>query len=311
MNKARKPVLWFSWLRVVLLVAGTFTAGLAVLAQSPAAPGRGAAVPGTAVAGTGVARPAGAASQRPAFEVASIKPNHSGLRSGSFGWTGDRFIATNIPLKNLIEYAYRVKGFQLSGDPSWAGSEGYDIDAKVGDAKIGDAKIGSSAETLAGRQQEDRGRLMLQSLFATRFKLVLRQETKTLPVYRLAIAKSGPKLSAATGREGWREGTGQIKAQAITMATLAEILSCQLEREVMDETKLSGRYDLSLQWSPESGAAAPGMPTAVAQGDAAAPDAAAVSIFTAIQDQLGLKLKAAKAPVETLVIVHIERPSEN
>ena len=130
-------------------------------------------------------------------------------------------------------------------------------------------------------------------------------------MYRLIVAKSGPKLNVGTRQGGFSTGNGQIKAQGITTATLAEILSSQLKRNVVDETGLPGRYDISLRWSPDNGAAAPGMPTAVAQGGALQPDAAAGSIFTALQEQLGLKLESAKAPVETLVVVHVERPSEN
>ena len=286
MTKSRKPVFR---LGVVLLVAGTFTTGLAVLAQSAAAPGRGAA------------QPASATPQRPSFEVAAIKLNHSGSRSGGYRWGGERFTVTNMRLKTLIEIAYDLKDFQVSGGPAWIGSDGYDIDAKTGDSLI----------KLPGSERTAQTRLMLQSLLADRFKLVLHQEMKTLTVYKLVVAKNGSKLNAATGRTGWSDGNGQIKAQAITTATLAEILSSQLERNVVDETNLPGRYDISLRWSPDNGAAPPDTPTAVAQGGARQPDAAAISIFTAIQEQLGLKLESAKAPVETLVVVQVERPSEN
>lgn len=285
MTTSRKPVFR---LGVVLLVAGTFTTGLAVLAQSPADPGRRAA------------QPAPAASQRPAFEVAAIKLTHSGAIGSGGRWGGDRLIATNMSVKYLIQLAYGVKDFQLSGGPGWIGSDGYDIDAKAGDSFI----------KLPGSERLAQMRLMLQSLLADRFKLVLRHEMKTLPVYKLVVAKNGSKLNVATRQGGWSEGNGEIKAQGITTATLAEILSGQLKRNVVDETNLSGRYDISLRWSPDDGAAL-GVPTAVPQGGARQPDAAAASIFTAIQEQLGLKLESAKEPVETLVVVQVERPSEN
>lgn len=287
MTNCRKPIFR---LGVVLLVAGTFTIGVAVLAQSPATPG------------TGAAQAAPAASQRLAFEVAAIKPSHSISHNGGSRWTPDSFTATNMRLKDLIQVAYNVKGFQVSGGPAWVSSDGYDIDAK----------IGGPFEKLSGSERMDHIRLMLQSLLADRFKLVLRKETRTFPVYRLVVAKNGSKLSAATKQGSFSERNGQIKAQGITMETLAEILSGPLERNVMDETHLSGLYDVSLRWSPDNGAAsAPGPLPAGAQPGALQPDSITGSIFTAIQEQLGLKLKAAKAPVETLVIVSAERPSEN
>lgn len=290
MQKAREPV---------LSRAVVFAVGAIVIGASAALAGFGQT---TTPASAPAAQPAAAAgAPRPSFEVASIRLNHSGARNGGIRWGGDMFTSANMSLKNLIEIAYQLKDFQLIGGPSWIGSDRYDIDAKLGE----------EAQKLPPDQRLKQTRLMLQSLLADRFKLVLRQETKTLPVYRLVAAKSGPKLNVATGRSGWSEGNGQIKAQAVTTATLAEILSNQLEREVVDETNLPGRYDISLRWSPDNGAAPPEMPRAAAQAGALQPGAAAGSVFTAIQEQLGLKLEAAKAPVETLVVVHIERPSEN
>lgn len=286
MIKSHKPIFR---LGVVLLVSVTFTTGLAVLAQSAAAPERGAA------------QAAPEAPQRPTFEVAAVKLNRSESRNGGIRWLGDRFTVTNMRVKDLIAFAYGLKDFQVSGGPSWIGSGGYDIDAKAGDSLI----------KLPDRERRAQMRLMLQSLLADRFKLVLRKETRTFPIYRLVVGKNGSKLNVATVQGPFSVGNGLIAGRGITTATLAELLSSKLERNVVDETHLPGRYDISLRWSPDNGAAPSAAPTSAPQADALQPNTAAGSIFTAVQEQLGLKLESAKEPIETLVVVQIERPSEN
>jgi uncharacterized protein (TIGR03435 family) len=163
---------------------------------------------------------------------------------------------------------------------------------------------------------------------ADRFKLKIHTETKQLPVYELVAPKGGSKLKEATagdtyangikgldgvGRGGlMRVGRGQLTAQAVPITSLANMLSQQLQRTVLDKTGLTGKYDLELNWTPDQGSdpmfkGAEGSPQ---RGDAA-PDSSGPSIFTALQEQLGLKLQSAKGPVETLVIDHVEMPSEN
>ena len=165
---------------------------------------------------------------------------------------------------------------------------------------------------------------MFQALLADRFKLKVHPETREQPVYALVIAKNGPKLTEAKSGDTYPNGikdafdghTGpgvvnsskhRIAGQAIPISTLVMILTQTVDRTVMDKTALTGKYDLKLDWTPETAAStSPGTDSAVPPPDDSGP-----SIFTAIQDQLGLKLEPAKAQVEVLVIDHVEQPSPN
>ncbi len=282
-------------------------------------------------------RPTAPAPQTPvtgplSFEVASIKP--SAAERGKVGIRiapGGRFTASGLTAKMLIQQAYDIKDFQISGGPGWLSSERYDIVAK--------------AESSANREQL---KLMLQSLLAERFKLEVHRETKELPVYSLVVAKNGPKLqkseyqppdpesgpppkptgegpgplaraaagesvSRSTGGPMMRMGRGQVNAQMAQISMLANVLSMQLGRPVIDKTGLKGAYDFKLEWTPDESQRAFGL----GEGDrpageaAAPPDSSGPSIFTALQEQLGLKLESQKGPVEILVIDGIEKPSEN
>jgi uncharacterized protein (TIGR03435 family) len=260
------------------------------------------------------------------FEVASIKPNHSGDRRFFVSWQPGRFNATGMTLKFLITMAYDVKDFQVSGGPSWVNSERYDIDAKEPD---------SIAQELEKLPREQRGQLadsMLQSLLTDRFQLKLTRGTKEMPAYALVVAKNGPKLQEAkpvdtppeapSGPGGhphgpmMRMGRGEVSGQGVAATFLASVLSQQLGRTVLDKTGLKGKYDFTLKWTPEQGESmmpgGPGGPGGGPPPDGAPPpDASGPSIFTALQEQLGLKLEPTKAPADVLTIDHVERPSEN
>jgi uncharacterized protein (TIGR03435 family) len=261
----------------------------------------------------------------PSFEVASIKPNRSGENRTNIMFPSGRFATTNAGIKRLIAFAYNVRDFQVSGGPSWADSEKYDIDAKVEDSLAG------SLEKLPIEQQADQIRLMVQSLLADRFKLRVSHTTKVLPVYALVIAKRGPKLKEAkpgdtypngikgpdgVARPGMMRmiGRSDLTGQGVSMEILARQLAFLLGLTVLDQTGLKGNYDFALQWTPEQKTAVmfkgaeDGNP-----GPANAPpvDSSGPSLFTAIQEQLGLKLESTKGPVDIIVIDHIERPSEN
>jgi uncharacterized protein (TIGR03435 family) len=260
----------------------------------------------------------------PSFEVASIKPNHSRELNISFGFHPGRFVATGTTAKQLIALAYDVRDLQVSGGPSWVDSERYDIEAKEPDSVV------AELPKLPPNQRAEQLRLMVQSLLADRFKLKLRHESKEHPVYALVVAKNGPKLQEAkpgdtypNGMKGpdgvghagmMRMGPGQLAGQGTPMESLARLLSEQLGRTVLDQTGLKGNYDFTLQWTPEQGEA---MMLKGPEGgkpgtdNAAPPESSGPSIFTAIQEQLGLKLESTKGPVEILVIDHVEKPSEN
>ena len=239
---------------------------------------------------------------RPAFEVASIKPgdpNSQIFRLGSM--PGGRFVANNASLKLLIQTAYDVRSHQISEGPNWLDSAKFDIDAKPD----------SSAPIPAGLAGATHMRLMLQSLLEERFKLKLHRERKEEPVYELVIANGGSKLQEATDsvkqqRRGLRMGRGQLSGTAAPVSILVNQLSQQLGRSVIDKTGLAGEYDFDLKWAPDSSQSQAGLPDTEPPPDPAGP-----SIFTAVQEQLGLKLESTRGPVEVLVIDSAEKPSEN
>jgi uncharacterized protein (TIGR03435 family) len=256
------------------------------------------------------ARPADAGVQAPAFEVASIKLNKSGSGSSHSDFDHGRFTATNVSVKSLLEYeAYGITGAQILGGPGWLNSEAFDISAKVDDATAEQMK------TLDRDQRSQLHRQLFQQLLIDRFKLAVHWETKEFPVYALVVAKGGSKLTKskdAAGSTSVSSGNGrmaQMTAKGVTMARLAQTLtqssSRELGRIVIDETGMKGAYDLALQWMPDDRSAA------MINGSNENSAAAGPSIFTALQEQLGLKLESTKGPVETLVIDHIEQPSEN
>jgi bla regulator protein BlaR1 len=231
------------------------------------------------------------------FEVASIKPSPPAspdrLISGFQTPGGGRFNAISASLRMLIIFAYNVKDFQVSGGPGWANSESYDIVAK--------------ADGNAARPQL---RLMLQALLKDRFKLVLRHETKDAPVYELVVAKGGSKIQEdTTSRQRIAmTGPGKVIAQKAPLALFAEFLGTLAGRPIVDKTGLPGTYGFKLEWTPDVGEA--GLP-GPARPDVAPPDSNGPSLFTALQEQLGLRLQSAKGSVESLVIEGAEKPTEN
>ena len=267
----------------------------------------------------------------PSFEVASIKPNRADdMRLGIMIRPG-RFTANGANAKFLITFAYNVKDFQISGGPKWIDTDRYDVDAKEEDSLV------DELQKLPPEQRADQIRGRVQTLLADRFKLSLSHATKELPVYELVIAKNGPKLHEAKAGDTYpngikgpdgrvrsgmglmQMGRGQLTGQGVPIANLVHMLSQQLGRDVLDKTGLKGNYDFTLQWTPDQNQGGmfrgpePGGPGAGSPGpdSAPAPDASGPSIFTAVQEQLGLKLDSQKGPVDILVIEHIEKPSEN
>jgi uncharacterized protein (TIGR03435 family) len=250
----------------------------------------------------GVAISALAAAQ-PQFEVASIKPNHSGDgRLGISMEPGGRFVATNVPVKVLIMTAYDLKENQVSGLPAWAASDRFDITAKP--------------ESGAGFKNGDE-RTMLQALLADRFKFTYHKETRELPIYALVVAKSGLKMEASKGnanidddakakpepmpgrgRGGMRRMRGEINGANVTVDMLADQLSSIVGRSVIDKTGLAGDYDFTLKYTPDS-------------TEAPSSDSQTPSIFVAVQEQLGLKLESQKGPVDLYIVDRVEKPSEN
>jgi len=239
------------------------------------------------------------------FEVASIKPadpNGRGMRVQMA--PGGRLNANGVTVKFLIQQAYNVKDFQITGGPNWIGSERYDISTKAeGEGQITHEQL----------------RTMMQGLLADRFQLAFHRETKEMPIYALVVGKNGPKMHATErAPDGDREGRGgaqirtsrgQITAQGMSMTMLSNQLSNRLGRNVLDKTGLTGNYDFTLEFTPEG---MQGMGPREGGADAPPPvDSPGPSIFTAVQEQLGLKLESQKGPVEILILDRIEKPSEN
>ena len=263
----------------------------------------------------------------PSFEVASIKPNKSGGPGMHLSIMANRFTAVNVTPRTLIEFAYDIKSDdQLTGAPSWINSEKYDVDAKVDDATA------EKLKSLSRDESGDQIKLMMQALLAERFNLKVGHDTKDLPVFALVVAKGGPKLTPSKlpplppgttppppGPQNFRgirmTGQGQIEGAGAAMSFLAYVLSRQAEvgHVVLDETGLKGTYDWTLKWTPEPGLDGPPAGPPGTPGGAASPppDATGPSLFTALQEQLGLKLESRKAPAEVLVIDQIDQPTEN
>ncbi len=231
------------------------------------------------------------------FEVTSVKPSKAGTSSSRSSMDNGRFTASNILLKNLMQYsAFGIPEPRILGGPKWLNSERFDIEAKL------DAPTLDRWNHLDRHQHSLAGQALFQQLLADRFHLRYHWETRTLPLYALVVAKSGPHLHPSTQIDADTDTTdGEIIAKGITLAdlarTLTQELSHELGRVVTDQTNLPGRFDLTLRWTPDTGSAVP-------------PDTGP-ALFTAIQEQLGLKLESTKGPVQVLIIDQLERPTKD
>jgi len=239
----------------------------------PAAPSRGQAIP------------------EPAFEVASVKAAASGNRTRIDFLPGGRLTVTSMALKTLLSVAYDLREFQIAGGPEWMTSARYDVTAKT------ESPSATTQEMVR----------MLRTLLTERFKLAVRSEMKDLPVYELVVDSGGLKLadSADTTKLTLDGGNGRAHGTKVTMGVLSQFLSMQVGRPVIDRTGVSGAYDLTLTWVPDTN------PTPSSPDNPRAADSSGPSIFTAVQEQLGLKLTSRRGPVPSIVIEHAERPTEN
>jgi uncharacterized protein (TIGR03435 family) len=228
------------------------------------------------------------------FDVVSIKPNTS--ESGMMRMMNRPGVvsSTNVPLRALIQQAYGIRQDLISGGPGWVDSANYDFEGKISPA---------DAETLKAMTNEQRtaaSRHMMQQALADRFKLKIHLETKTLPVNTYANGIKGPDGKAMPGM--MRFGRDRLDGQGITISSLTGFLSTRLERTIIDKTGLTGKYDVVLAFKPEDDAGGK---------DDGASDNNLPDLFTAVQEQLGLKLVSTKGPVDTLIIDNAEKPAEN
>jgi bla regulator protein blaR1 len=221
-----------------------------------------------------------------AFEVASIKPFApvGSEPSGFLPFSGTRIRITGESLRLLVAQAYHIENYQVSGGPSWIYSDLYRIEART---------PGESTPTM------DQVRQMVQTLLADRFQLKLHAEIREVAGYGLTAAKGGVKLkeSAPDARALSMNARGRLMASKMKMTDMASFLSLTVRRPVIDQTGLPGTYDVTLTWSPDE--------------DAPTDDSQAPSIFTAIQEQLGLRVVSQKVPIQVFVVDHAEKPTEN
>jgi bla regulator protein blaR1 len=239
-----------------------------------------------------------AADADPVFEVATIKPsdpNRPGRRLFSIGSTELTTFYTTV--NDLIVFAYGVHAGQISGAPAWVESDKFDITGKPEGG---------------GQPNPNQFKTMLQKLLADRFQLTLHRDKKQLTVYALTVGKNGPKLTrseAASSIPNLIFRAGNWPVRNATMEEFAGVMQAHLDRPVVDQTGLKGRFDFQLQWTPdETPFASPGGP-----GEPPKPPERETQpdLFTAIQQQLGLKLESTRAQTDVLVIDKVEKPSEN
>src|SRR3984893_4703254 len=252
----------------------------------------------------------------PVFEVPSIKPTKVSGSAYTFVRPGGRFTATNLPLKGLITRAYRLQGNQVEGGPSWVSSDGFDIEAKA-----------------EGNPPPEQVLLMVRALLAERFKLKLRTETRQLPVYALELARSDGRLGSGLRPASPADCVsvppssgppplfdrnrppcgalyspmGHWTGRGVSIEALTSDLSRVVSRVVLNRTGLTGTFDLDLQWTDLTVLLQPGGSVP----DAPPPADNPTWIYTALQEQLGLKLDSQKGPVDVLVIDRAEKPTDN
>jgi uncharacterized protein (TIGR03435 family) len=238
------------------------------------------------------------ANASPGIEVATIKPTKPDEQRFMLMFRGGRFQTTNVSLSKLLAFSYGVQEKQLVGLPPWAETDKYDIDAKP---------------DMDGAPNKKQFQGMVQKLIADRFGLIFHHDKKELSVYVLSVAKTGAKLTKTESQEGHPgfglRGLGAITVHDASMSDFAAMMQeTVMDRPVIDQTGLAGRYDFTLNWTPDDsqfgGMAAKLPPPA----DNTNPPP---NLYTAIQEQIGLKLDATKAPTDVMVIDHVQKPSEN
>jgi uncharacterized protein (TIGR03435 family) len=240
-----------------------------------------------------------AANASPTFEVATIKPSKPDQPGKAFMVRGRRFQTINTTLSDLISFSYGLHAKQIIGAPAWVETDKFDLTAEP------DGEGAPSDKQWKG---------MVQKLLAERYKLTFHRDKKELSVYVLSVGKTGPKMTKSQGDPNglpglWFHALGALTVSNANMLDFAGVMqSAVLDRPVVDQTAITGRYDFTLNWTPDdSQFGGMGVKIPPPTDSANAPPA----LFTAIQEQIGLKLDATKAPADVLVIDHVEKPSDN
>jgi uncharacterized protein (TIGR03435 family) len=237
----------------------------------------------------------------PSLEVATIKPSlPNGPAGKNFGFRGGHLMTRNTNMNDLISRAYGLHAKQIVGGPDWFGTDLYDIEGKP------DSE---------GVPNDKQIKTMLQKLLAERFKLAFHHEKRELSVYVIIVANGGPKMTTSGSDSGTGfhlRGLGNLLGTGMTMTDFAQRMQAGvMDKPVVDQTGLFGRYDFELKWTPDESQYAQfrGM-GGVVPSPSDDPDAPP-SLYTAMQEQLGLKMGTEKFPDDVIVIDHVERPSEN
>jgi uncharacterized protein (TIGR03435 family) len=242
-----------------------------------------------------------AANADPSFEVATIKPSPPNRLAGkNFGFRGGHFMTRNTNVNDLIARAYGLHAKQIVGGPDWFSTDLYDIEGKP---------------DIEGVPNDKQIRTMLQKLLADRFKLTFRHDKRELSVYVISVASGGPKMTTSGSDSGTSfhlRGLGDLLGTGMTMTDFAQRMQAGvMDKPVVDQTGLSGRYDFELKWTPDESQFAQFRGTGAVVPPPTDDPNAPPSLYTAVQEQLGLKMGPAKLPDEVIVIDHVEKPSEN
>ena len=240
-----------------------------------------------------------------------------------------RFRATSVTARALIEFAYDIRDFQFVGGPGWVDSKTFDLDATVEDS------LAERLRKLPHAEQQQQMRLMLQSLLADRFSLKITHSSRVMPIFALVVAKGGAKVTRAAPPTPESSvpfpappspdqpalapggtlisllpgGRATITGKSAPISALADMLGALLGRQVTDQTGLHGTYDFLVSYARDPGLE--GSLPASSDGTPSSADRSGVSLFTALQEQLGLRLEASRGPVHIIIVDHIEEPSPN
>src|ERR1039457_2337266 len=246
-----------------------------------------------------------AADANPAFAVATIKPSDPNTSNWALGTKGTHFFSTNTNVDDLISFAYGVHAKQIVDGPAWFLADKFDVEG-VPDAE--------------GKPNRQQLMLMVQKLLADRFKLVVHHDERELAVYALTVGKNGPKLTKSSAPPNVHSvydfpRLGAIAAMKVMNMTMAAFVSAMqrtvLDKPVVDQTSLTDQYDFTLTWTPDDSQfiqfRGTGVTMPIGTDDPNAPP----GLYTAIQEQLGLKLEPVKAPVDVFVVDRAEKPSAN
>ncbi len=238
----------------------------------------------------------------PSLEVATIKPSDPSRQGKGFGFPGTHFVTINTNMNDLIAFAYGLHSKQIIGGPDWFATQLYDIDGKP------DAP---------GRPNLKQMGIMVQKLLADRCQLKFHHETREIAVYAIKVAPGGPKLTKTTatdpGQQGFFfRGLGDLTVRNMDMAEFASWMqSGVMDKPVVDQTGLKDKYDFELKWTPDDSQFQQFRGTVPMNTPPNTDPNAPPSLYTAVQETLGLKFESTRAPDDVIVIDHVEKPSEN